>query len=135
MAIDKKTLEIHTDRYKFYLNDLNSRNIKGKHYDEIERLYNHILELGEQCSDINEFTTRIQDEKINENMSNAYSQALAENMNGTTSGYATGSNIVSNVSRGAMAVHGGQYTSIWGFITLALRGIPRLINHFKNRKK
>ena len=54
MAVDKSLLDAITGGYKFYLDDMKSKNITGQYYDEVERLFKRIEELGEECSDMNE---------------------------------------------------------------------------------
>jgi hypothetical protein len=78
MAIDKTLLEPLTAGYKFYLDDLNNRKITGEYYDKIEKLYSHILELGENCSDILEFQGKMQQENIYTEINDAYMRAITE---------------------------------------------------------
>jgi len=106
MAIDKSTFEAYTNGYKFYLEDLKSKNISGKHYDEVKNLYNRILELGEQCSDINDFNANMQNEKISEKISNAYSQAITGNISMPKPGLNAGIGVASSIA--GMAVRSGN---------------------------
>ena len=78
MAIDKTLLEPLTAGYKFYLDDLNNRKITGEYYDKIEKLYSHILELGENCSDILEFQGKMQQENIYTEINDTYMRAITE---------------------------------------------------------
>jgi len=107
MAIDKSVLDSYTNGYKFYVDDLKSKNITGKHYDEVENLYNRILELGEQCSDMNDFNAHMQDEKINEKISGAYSQAITENINTPKPGLNSGMGAASSIA--GMAAMSGRH--------------------------
>jgi phosphomannomutase len=81
MAIDKSILDSYTNGYKFYLDDLKNRNIKGEDYDEVEKNYNRLIELGEQCSDLTEFNAKMMEENISTKISNAYSHAIMGNIN------------------------------------------------------
>ncbi|MBR5982644.1 MAG: hypothetical protein IK025_02840 [Bacteroidales bacterium] len=80
MAIDKATLEQYTNAYKNLVDDMKSKNITGKHYDEAERSYNRMIELGEQCSDMTDFQTKVNSENLYGNITNSYSQAITEYM-------------------------------------------------------
>ena len=81
MAVDKSLLDAITGGYKFYLDDMKSKNITGQYYDEVERLFNRIEELGEECSDMNELYAKMQNENITVKMSDAYTRALTEEGN------------------------------------------------------
>ncbi|MBR4804436.1 MAG: hypothetical protein IK032_07330 [Bacteroidales bacterium] len=78
MAIDKMMLDSLTSGYKFYINDLKNRNITGEYYDTVEALYNRILELGEECSDMNQMYAKMQNENIMVKLTDAYTKALTE---------------------------------------------------------
>ncbi|MBO7540965.1 MAG: hypothetical protein J6T33_04830, partial [Bacteroidales bacterium] len=78
MAIDKMILDSLTGGYKFYLDDLKNRGITGEHYDTVEALFNRILQLGEECSDMNVMYAKMQNENITVKMSEAYTKALTE---------------------------------------------------------
>ena len=64
--------------YKNILDDMKNRNITGKYYDEVEKLYNRILELIETSSDITAFYMKMNDENLAIKISDAYSRALTE---------------------------------------------------------
>ncbi len=81
MAVDKSILDAITGGYKFYLDDMKSKNITGQYYDEVERLFKRIEELGEECSDMNELYAKMQNENITVKMSDAYTRALTEEGN------------------------------------------------------
>lgn len=81
MAVDKSLLDAITGGYKFYLDDMKSKNITGQYYDEVERLFKRIEELGEECSDMNELYAKMQNENITVKMSDAYTRALTEEGN------------------------------------------------------
>jgi len=147
MAIDKATLEQYTNAYKFYVDDLKSKNITGKHYDEVENLYNRVLELGEQCSDINDFNAQMQNEKINEKISGAYSQAITGNINMPKPGLSAGVGIASSIA-GMAAMSGGHNLRNAGNLgnvgaTIGTVGtavslfsrLTSLFSFFKNKKK
>ena len=71
-------LDSLTSGYKFYIDDLKNRNITGEYYDTVETLYNRILELGEECSDMNQMYAKMQNENIMVKLSDAYTKALTE---------------------------------------------------------
>lgn len=81
MAIDKTMLDAITGGYRFYLDDMKSKNITGKYYDEVERLFKRIEQLGQECSDMNELYARMQNENIIVKMADAYTRALTEEGN------------------------------------------------------
>jgi len=81
MAIDKTIVDAFTGGYKFYIDDLKNKNITGEHFDTVMKLFNRIEELGEQCSDMNEFYAKMQDENITVKISDAYTRALTEEGN------------------------------------------------------
>lgn len=81
MAVDKIALDAITGGYKFYLDDMKNKNITGEYYDEVERLFKRIEELGQECSDINELYGKMQAENITVKMSDAYTRALTEDGN------------------------------------------------------
>ena len=81
MAKDKMILDSLTGGYKFYLDDLKNRGITGEHYDTVEALFNRILQLGEECSDMNVMYAKMQNENITVKMSEAYTKALTEEGN------------------------------------------------------
>lgn len=64
--------------YKNILDDMKNRNITGKYYDEVENLYNRLLELIETSSDISAFYVKMNDENIAVKISDAYARALSE---------------------------------------------------------
>ena len=64
--------------YKNILDDMKNRNITGKYYDEVEKLYNRILELIETSPDINTLYVKMNDENISVRISEAYTRALTE---------------------------------------------------------
>jgi hypothetical protein len=64
--------------YKNILDDMKNRNITGKYYDEVENLYNRMLELIETSSDINAFYVKMNEENISMRISDAYARALSE---------------------------------------------------------
>ena len=78
MAIDKTLLDSIVGGYKYFIDDLNNRNITGEHADEVRRLFNRIQELGEECSDMNALYAKMQNENITVKMSDAYTRALTE---------------------------------------------------------
>ena len=89
MAIEKMMLDSIAGGYRFYLDDLKQRRIEGEYYDEVERLFNRILELGEECYDMNVFYAKMQEENITVRMADVYTRALTEEGNkkyGTNSG-------------------------------------------------
>ena len=151
MAIDKSMLDSYTNGYKFYVDDLKSKNITGKHYDEVESLYNRILELGAQCSDINDFNAQMQNEKISERISGAYSQAITGNINmpkpglnagiGVASGIAgmaamSGSRIAStNIGNAGNLGNVGSTIATVGTTVSLISRLTSLFSFFKNRKK
>ena len=147
MAIDKSMLDSYTNGYKFYVDDLKSKNITGKHYDEVESLYNRILELGEQCSDINDFNAQMQNEKISERISGAYSQAITGNINMPKPGLNAGIGVASGIA-GMAAMSGGHNLRNAGNLgnvgaTIGTVGtavslfsrLTSLFSFFKNKKK
>lgn len=81
MAIDKTMLDAMTSGYKFYLDDMKSKNITGQYYDEVERLYKRIEEIGQESADMNEMYAKMQNENITVKMSDAYTRALTEEGN------------------------------------------------------
>ncbi|MBO4614988.1 MAG: hypothetical protein J5709_07720 [Bacteroidales bacterium] len=81
MAVDKTMLDAFLGGYKFYIDDMKNKNITGEYYDEVERLYKRIEELGQECSDMNEFYAKMQNENITVKMSDAYTRALTEEGN------------------------------------------------------
>ena len=119
MAIEKSMLDSYTNGYKFYVDDLKSKNITGKHYDEVESLYNRILELGEQCSDINDFNAQMQNEKISERISGAYSQAITGNINMPKPGLNAGIGVASGIA-GMAAMSGSRIASDRQFLDFVL---------------
>ena len=96
MAVDKTTLDGYLSGYKFYIDDLNSKNITGNDYDEVVKNYNRIIELGEQCTDVNDFNAKIQSENITTNISNAYTHAITEYTNKSMKG-SVGSQVAGGV--------------------------------------
>ena len=81
MAIDKTLLDSIAGGYKFYLDDMKNRGISGEHFDTVQNLYNRIMELGDECSDINVLYAKMQNENIIVKMSEAYTKALTEDGN------------------------------------------------------
>lgn len=81
MAVDKTMLDAMTSGYKFYLDDMKSKNITGQYYDEVERLYKRIEEIGQESADMNEMYAKMQNENITVKMSEAYTRALTEDGN------------------------------------------------------
>ena len=81
MAVDKTMLDAMTSGYKFYLDDMKSKNITGQYYDEVERLYKRIEEIGQESADMNEMYAKMQNENITVKMSEAYTRALTEEGN------------------------------------------------------
>ncbi|MBO7571036.1 MAG: hypothetical protein J6T48_02675 [Bacteroidales bacterium] len=81
MAIDKTMLDAMTSGYKFYLDDMKSKNITGQYYDEVERLYKRLEEIGQESADMNEMYAKMQNENITVKMSDAYTRALTEEGN------------------------------------------------------
>ena len=81
MAVDKTMLDAIIGGYKFYLDDMKNKNITGQYYDEVERLFKRIEELGQECSDMNELYAKMQNENITVKMSDAYTRALTEEGN------------------------------------------------------
>ena len=81
MAIDKTLLDSIAGGYKFYLDDMKNRGVTGEHYNTVENLYNRILELGEECTDMNQMYAKMQNENIVVKMSEAYTKALTEEGN------------------------------------------------------
>lgn len=151
MAIDKSTLEAYTNGYKFYVEDLKSKNITGKHYDEVEKLYNRIIELGEQSSDINDFNATMQNEKISEKISSEYSQAITGNISMPKPGLNAGIGVASSIA-GMAAMSGtrmsaanigntgnlGNVGSAIGTVSTAVSLVSRLaslFSFFKKKKK
>jgi len=78
MAIDKATLEQYTNAYKFYIDDLKSKNITGEQYNIVEQCYNRMVELGEQCSDLTDYQTKTMNENLYGKISQAYTSAITE---------------------------------------------------------
>ncbi len=78
MAIDKATLEQYTNAYKFYIDDLKSKNITGEQYNIVEQCYNRMIELGEQCSDMTDYQTKTMNENLYGKISQAYTSAITE---------------------------------------------------------
>ena len=148
MAIDKSTFEAYTNGYKFYVDDLKSKNITGKHSEEVEKLYNRILELGEQCSDINDFNANMQNEKISEKISSEYSQAITGNINMPKPGLNAGIGVASSIA-GMAAMSGtrmsaanmgntgslGNVGSAIGTVSTAVSLFSRLASLFSFLKK
>ena len=97
--IDKSTFDYYKYGYVSYVNNLKAFNIKGKYYEEVERNYNRMLELGEECNDETEFKDKLEKENILTNLYCYYNQAVAEfnaknNVNGGANpngGYASAS--------------------------------------------
>ena len=81
MAVDKAMLDAMTSGYKFYLDDMKSKNITGQYYEEVERLYKRIEEIGQESADMNEMYAKMQNENITVKMSDAYTRALTEEGN------------------------------------------------------
>ena len=76
--IEKMYADSLTQGYKNILDDMKNRNITGKYYDEVETLYNRLLELIEKSSDINSLYVKMNDENIPARISDAYTRALTE---------------------------------------------------------
>ena len=76
--IEKEYVEPLKQSYKNILDDMKNRNISGKYYDEVEKLYNRMLELIETSPDITAFYMKMNDENLAMKISDAYSRALTE---------------------------------------------------------
>ena len=76
--IEKVYVDSLKQGYKNILDDMKNRNITGKYYDEVEMLYNRILELIETSPDINTLYVKMNDENIAVRISEAYTRALTE---------------------------------------------------------
>ena len=148
MAIEKSILDSYTSGYKFYLDDLKSKNITGKDYDEVEKNYNRLLELGEECSDINDFNAKMQSENISTNISNAYSRAITGNISMPKPGLNAGIGVASSIA-GMAAMSGtrmsaanmgntgnlGTVGSAIGTVSTAVSLFSRLASLFSFLKK
>lgn len=151
MAIDKTILDSYRSGYSSYLTDLKSRNVTGKDYDEVERNYNRMLELGEECNDINEFNIKLNAENVMGNMQAAYMRAVLGNtpqaatnpaanarsqMAGGNMVGGTAGAVIDNVASAAQPllynVPGGRYVRP---IVNLFKWVPGLINLFRNRRK
>lgn len=106
MALERTTVEQSLVGCKFYLDDLQSKNIKGKHYEEVEQLYNHALELGEQSIDQNDFNAKINSEQIQQKMADAYTKAITGNIGKKTAVSAGVNMAVGIAGRAAMSAGG-----------------------------
>lgn len=106
MALERTAIEQSLTGCKFYLTDLQNKNIKGKHYEEVARLYNHALELGELSIDQNDFNTKMISEKIQQKMADAYSKAITGNIGKKTAVSAGVNMTVGIAGRAAMSAGG-----------------------------
>ena len=150
MAIDRTILESYKSGYSTYLNDMKARNITGKDYDEVERNYNRMIELAEECNDINDFSARLNAENVMGNMQAAYTRAILENTNkmankpNAPKSQMTSGNVASNTAETVIGnvasvaqpflyrVPGGQFLMP---IANLFRWIPRLITQARDRRK
>lgn len=150
MAIDKTLLETYKSGYANYLSGMKAMNItSGKDYEEVERNYNRMLELGEECNDGAEFTAKLNSENVLTNMQAAYTRAItanatqnygnpvanAQRVSGNAAGTTTNI-VVDTVASAAQpllrSVPGGQYVAP---LTGLLRWVPNLIARARERRK
>ena len=103
MAIDRSTFDYYKFGYVSYVNNLKAYNIKGKCAEEVERNYNRMLELGEECNSETEFKDKLEKENVLANLYNYYNQAVIE--------YNAKNNVNANAYANANSNVGNESTS------------------------